>query len=161
MRVSPPTVRKWVKRYLSQGVEGLVDRSSRPRRSPQRLPERIVRRIGDLRRRRWTGARIAEAMKLAVSTVSLWLRRLGLGRLTSLEQKPIVVRYERRRPGELLHLDTKKFGRIRGIGHRIHGDRSGRVRGIGWEYLHVCVDDATRVAYAEMQPNEGPQTVAS
>jgi transposase InsO family protein len=107
-----------------------------------------------LRRRKYTGLRIAEELKLAVSTVSLWLRRLGLGRLRDLEPKPVVVRYEKKRPGELLHLDTKKLGRIQGIGHRITGDRRGSGHGLGWEFLHVCVDDATRVAYAEVLPDE-------
>jgi transposase InsO family protein len=93
-------------------------------------------------------------LKLAVSTVSLWLRRLGLGRLKNLEPRPVVVRYEKKRPGELLHLDTKKLGRIRGIGHRITGDRRGSGHGLGWEFLHVCVDDATRVAYTEILPDE-------
>jgi len=152
--VSPATVRKWVKRYEWGGWKALEDRSSRPRRSPRRLPQRTVRRIEQLRRRRWAGLRIAEELALAVSTVGLWLRRLGLGRLRHVEPKPVVVRYEKKRPGELLHLDTKKLGRIQGIGHRIHGDRQRRSRGAGWEFLHVCVDDATRVAYAEVLPNE-------
>lgn len=159
MRVSPPTVRKWVMRYQAQGVRGLLDRSSRPRRSPARLPEKLVRRIGKLRRRGWTGLRIAEALEIAVSTVGLWLRRLGLERLRNLEPQPVVVRYERKRPGELLHLDTKKLGRIGRVGHRINGDRTTRVRRIGWEYLHVCIDDATRVAYAEMSSEEGERAV--
>lgn len=118
----------------------------------------MVRRIEQLRRRRWASLRIAEELELAVSTVGLWLRRLGLGRLRKLEPKPVVVRYEKKRPGELLHLDTKKLGRIQGIGHRIHGDRRTRKRGIGWEFLHVCVDDATRVAYAEVLPDEREDT---
>jgi transposase InsO family protein len=153
-RVSERTVRKWVERYRAEGVSGLVDRSSRPRRSPNAFPRKLVQQIERLRRRRYTGLRIAEELKLAVSTVGLWLRRLGLGRLKDLEPRPVVVRYEKKRPGELLHLDTKKLGRIHGIGHRIHGDHSKRSRGIGWEFLHVCVDDATRVAYAEMLPDE-------
>jgi hypothetical protein len=118
------------------------------------LAQKLVRQIERLRRRRWTGLEIAAELKLAVSTVSLWLRRLGLGRLRYLEPKPVVVRYEKKRPGELLHLDTKKLGRIHGVGHRIHGNRRTRARGIGWEFLHVCVDDATRVAYAEVLPDE-------
>ena len=154
MGVSERTVRKWVNRHRAEGVSGLVDRSSRPHRSPCRLAQRLVRRIEQLRRRKYTGLRIAEELELAVSTVSLWLRRLGLGRLRSLDPKPVVVRYEKKRPGELLHLDTKKLGRIQGIGHRIHGDRQRRARGVGWEFLHVCVDDATRVAYAEVLPDE-------
>jgi len=152
--VCPATVRKWVRRYERGGWKALEDRSSRPRRSPRRLPGRTVRRIEQLRRRRWTSLRIAEVLELAVSTVGLWLRRLDLGRLKNLEPKPVVVRYEKKRPGELLHLDTKKLGRIQGIGHRIHGDRRTRKRGIGWEFLHVCVDDATRVAYAELMADE-------
>lgn len=154
MGVSRRTVYKWVKRYKREGVVGLQDRSSRPHHSPRRLPETLVKRIERLRRRRYTGLRIAEELKLAVSTVSLWLRRLGLGRLRDIEPKPVVVRYEKKRPGELLHLDTKKFGKIQGIGHRIHGDRRRRARGVGWEFLHVCIDDATRAAYAEVLPDE-------
>jgi len=152
--VSRATVRKWVRRYRTGGWKALEDRSSRPKRSPRRVPSRTVRRIEQLRRRRWASVRIAEELELAVSTVGLWLRRLGLGRLRKLEPKPVVVRYEKKRPGELLHLDTKKLGRIQGIGHRIHGDRRKRSRGVGWEFLHVCVDDATRVAYAEVLADE-------
>ena len=152
--VSRRTVYKWLRRFRREGRAGLEDRTSRPQRIPRRLDPKLVRRIERLRRRRYTGLRIAEELELAVSTVSLWLRRLGLGRLRSLEPKPTVVRYEKKRPGELLHLDTKKLGRIQGIGHRIHGDRSRRKRGIGWEFLHVCIDDATRVAYAEVLPDE-------
>jgi transposase InsO family protein len=154
MGVSRRTVRKWVGRYRAGGRKALEDRSSRPKRSPRRLATRLVRRIEVLRRRRYTSLRIAEELRLAVSTVGLWLRRLGLGRLKNLEPRPVVVRYEKQRPGELLHLDTKKLGRIQGVGHRIHGDRRTRKRGIGWEFLHVCVDDATRVAYAEVLPDE-------
>ena len=101
-----------------------------------------------------TGLEIAATLGLAVSTVSLWLRRLGLGRLKDLEPRPVVVRYERKRPGELVHLDTKKLGKIKGIGHRITGDRRGSGHGLGWEFLHVCIDDATRLAYAEVLPDE-------
>lgn len=158
MGVSEGTVRKWVKRYRAEGVSGLADRSSKPKRSPSTLPRKVVRRIERLRRRRYTGLRIAEELKLAVSTVGLWLRRLGLGRLKNLEPRPVVVRYEKKRPGELLHLDTKKLGRIQGIGHRIHGDRRRSSPGIGWEFLHVCVDDATRVAYAEVLADEKGET---
>jgi transposase InsO family protein len=154
MRVSRRTVYKWIKRYQAEGVSGLEDRSSRPRQSPQRWSEKLVKQIERLRRRRYTGLEIAEELRLAVSTVSLWLRRLGLGRLRDLDPKPVVVRYEKQRPGELLHLDTKKFGKIQGVGHRITGDRRGSGHGLGWEFLHVCVDDATRVAYAEVLPDE-------
>ena len=154
MGVSPGTVRKWVRRYQAEGERGLLDRSSRPRRSPRQLAKKVVQRIERLRRRRLTGLEIAAQLELAVSTVSLWLRRLGLGRLRNLDPKPVVVRYEKKRPGELLHLDTKKLGRIKGIGHRITGNRRGSGHGLGWEFLHVCIDDATRVAYAEVLPDE-------
>jgi transposase InsO family protein len=152
--VSRRTVYKWMARFRREGRAGLEDRTSRPRRIARRLDPKLVRRIEHLRRRRYTGLRIAEELELAISTVSLWLRRLGLGRLRNLEPKPTVVRYERKRPGELLHLDTKKLGRIQGVGHRIHGDRRRCARGVGWEFLHVCIDDATRVAYAEVLPDE-------
>jgi len=154
MGVSERTARKWIGRYEVEGRTGLMDRSSRPHRSPRQLKPALVQRIEKLRRRKWTAQQIAEALDLAISTVGLWLRRLGLGQLKVLEPRPVVIRYEKKRPGELLHLDTKKLGRIHRVGHRIHGDRRRRVRGVGWEFLHVCVDDATRVAYAEVLPDE-------
>lgn len=154
MGVSRRTVWKWVGRYRREGRAGLLDRSSRPHRIPRQLGEKRVRRIERLRRRRLTGLEIAEVLEMAVSTVSLWLRRLGLARLRDLDPKPVVIRYEMQTPGELLHLDIKKFGKIQGVGHRIHGNRRKRARGVGWEYLHVCVDDATRLAYAEVLPDE-------
>lgn len=156
--VSCRTVYKWIGRFKREGVRGLEDRTSRPHRMPRRLDPKLVQKIERLRRRKLTGLEIADTLRLAVSTVSLWLRRLGLGRLRSLEPKPVVVRYERKNPGELLHLDTKKLGRIDGVGHRIHGNRRKRKRGIGWEFLHVCIDDATRVAYAEVLPDEKAET---
>lgn len=161
MGVSRRTVYKWVSRFKAEGVDGLRDRSSRPRRSPQRWSEDLVGRVQRLRRRRYTGLEIAEELRVAVSTVSLWLRRLGLSRLRDLDPKPVIVRYEKKRPGELLHLDTKKLGRIGRVGHRIHGNRRRRARGVGWEFLHVCVDDATRVAYAEVLPDERATTATS
>ena len=161
MGVTPKVVYKWLKRFRTGGVDALVDRSSRPHRSPHRLPQKVVRQIERLRKRRYTGLRIAEELRLAVSTVSLWLRRLGLGRLRDLEPKPVVIRYEKKRPGELLHLDTKKLGRIGRVGHRIHGDRQRRARGVGWEILHVCIDDATRVSYAEVLPDERAVTATA
>lgn len=161
MGVSQRTVFKWLARYRAEGERGLQDRSSRPRRSPRQLPTKVVRRIERLRRRRYTGLRIAEELELAVSTVGLWLRRLGLGRLRDVEPRPTVLRYEKKKPGELLHVDTKKLGRIQGVGHRIHGNRMKRARGVGWEFLHVCIDDATRVAYAEVLPDERAATSAA
>ena len=152
--VSARTVWKWVQRYRTEGRPGLRDRTARPHRSPRQLRRVLERRIARLRARRKTGPQIADALGLPLSTVGDVLRRLGLGRLPSLTPRPPIVRYERERPGELLHIDAKKLGRIGRVGHRAHGDRSVRVRGIGWEALHVAVDDASRVAYAELLPDE-------
>lgn len=156
--VSERTVWKWILRYRRHGESGLEDQSSRPHRSPTRLSGRSIRRIVELRQRRWTGRRIARHLKLAVSTVSRWLRRLGLGRLKYLDPPEPVTRYERDVPGELLHVDIKPLGRINGIGHRIHGDRRRRKRGSGWEYLHVCIDDATRTVFTEVLPDQKADT---
>ncbi len=159
--VSPRTVTKWVQRWRREGAAGLLDRSSRPRRCPHQVPVRLVRRIERLRRRRATSPEIARTLGLPVATVGLVLRRLRLNRLRLLEPPVPVVRYERARPGELIHVDTKKLAHIAGIGHRIHGDRRRRPGvGRGWEYLHVCVDDATRLGYAEILAAERAETVA-
>jgi transposase InsO family protein len=161
MGVSRRTVHKWLSRFSLEGEAGLQDRSSRPRRSPGRLCRAQRRRIEQLRRRRWSSPRISRELRIPLSTVVVTLRRLGLARLKSLEPPRPVIRYERSRPGELLHIDTKKLGRIGRIGHRIHGDRSKAVPGIGWEYLHVCVDDASRLAYTEVLPDEKGHTCAA
>ena len=153
--LSRVTVRKWFRRWREEGPRGLLDRRSTPTRIPHRTPERLERRIAQLRRRGWVAWQIAYSVKMAISTVSAVLRRLGLGRLSFLEPKPPApYRYERQQPGDLLHVDTKKLGRIGAIGHRIHGRRADRCRGVGWEYVHVCVDDHTRLAYAEVLPDE-------
>lgn len=154
MGVSTRTVYKWLSRFEHEGEAGLLDRSSRPLHSPHRLRRTLRRRIETLRRRRYTAPRIARELQLPVSTVVVTLRRLGLARLSHLEPPRTVIRYERSRPGELLHIDIKKLGRIVRVGHRIHGDRRQRVKGAGWEYLHVCVDDATRLAYTEILTDE-------
>lgn len=156
--VSVRTVYKWLRRYRQQGVDGLQDLSSRPEQCPCRTPRAQVKRIVKLRRHRLTAWEIAQKLSMSPSTVARWLRRHGMGRLESLEPKPPVRRYERARPGELLHLDTKKLARITRPGHRIHGDRSTRVRGAGWEFAHVAVDDHSRVAYAQVLVNEGRDT---
>lgn len=156
--VSPRTVYKWLQRYREEGAAGLADRSSRPHRCPHETPRTVVRRILKLRRQRLTAWEIGQRLSVAVSTVWLWLKRHGLGRLRALDPKPPVVRYERKHPGSLLHLDTKKLGRIVRPGHRIHGDRSTRSRGAGWEYAHVAVDDHSRVAYAEVFEAEDQYT---
>ena len=154
--VSVQTVRKWRRRYQSDGHDGLRDHTSRPRRSPRQLSAVLERRIARLRAQRRSGPQIADTLGLPLSTVGDVLRRLGLGRLPSLTVRPPIVRYERARPGELLHIDAKKLGRIVVVGHRITGDRA--IRGprqrTGWECLHVAIDDCSRVAYAELLPDE-------
>ena len=150
------TVRKWRDRFVAEGAVGLADRTSRPHRSPTRLAEPAEQEIEALRRQRLSGPAIARRLGRPVSTVGAVLRRRGLGRLAALDPKPPIVRYQRERPGELIHIDTKKLGRIDGIGHRITGHHVGmlRNRGIGWEHLHVAVDDASRLAYTELLPDE-------
>ena len=155
----PTTVYRWVRRWQCHGPAGLVDRSSRPRRSPTRLRAAVVRRIAVLRQRGWSSLRIAAWLRLRPSTVVRTLQRLGLNRRPALTPPLPVVRYERERPGELLHVDTKRLGRIGRVGHRIHGDRTTRVRGIGWETVHVAIDDATRIAYVEVLADEQTPTV--
>jgi transposase InsO family protein len=154
--VSERTVRKWLARWRAGGEPALNDRSSAPARQ-RRLPSERVAAIETLRRQRLTSPVIARRLALPLSTVGRVLRRLGLGRLKSLDPPAPVVRYQRERPGELIHIDTKKLGKIASIGHRITGRRSGMInrhRGIGWEYLHVAVDDASRLAYTEILPDE-------
>jgi transposase InsO family protein len=164
--VSVRCARKWVGRYKAAGEAGLVDRSSAPRRVANRTPAERVAVIVGLRQLRMTAAEIAEVLAMPLSTVSVVLKRNGLGRLgrLGLEQP---VRYERSRPGELVHIDVKKLGRIEGgAGKRVGGRRLGAYRGartdlngkrrgtIGWEYVHVAVDDHSRLAYAEVLPDE-------
>jgi transposase InsO family protein len=158
--VTERTVYRWVRRWREQGALGLVDRSSRPHRSPGQLPARAVRVIGSLRRLRMTAAQIAEVLGLALSTVSLWLKRIGLGKRSRLEPPEPPNRYERRHPGELVHVDIKQLGRIstRGAGHRMVGHRRSQIkpgnkpRPTRFEYVHVMIDDHTRLAYAEVLP---------
>jgi transposase InsO family protein len=160
--VSTRTVAKWVARY--RAGEPLTDRSSAPRRVPARTPSRTIDAIEALRRLRMTAAEIAEVLGIALSTVSRWLRRIGLGKRSRLEPPEPPNRYERARPGELVHLDVKKLGRIQVPGHRVTGNRRVRARlqggRAGWEFVHVCVDDATRLAYAEVLADERGPTAA-
>lgn len=159
--VSRQTVRKWHDRYVAEGLEGLRDRTSRPHRSPRQLPRYQRRQIERRRRRRWSSLRIAQYYGHPVTTVVTIQRRLGLNRLSRLEPPRPVLRYEHRRPGALVHLDIKKLGKIGRIGHRIHGDRRRRSRRLGWEHVHVAIDDCTRLAYAEVLPrDDGPTTAA-
>lgn len=154
--VSERTAYKWLARYRTGGDAALRDRSSAPGRSKRWLGPEAVAAIERLRRQRLTGPSIARTLGLPRSTAGAVLRRLGLGRLSALQEKPPVVRYQRERPGELIHIDSKKLGKIKGIGHRITGYREGvhRSRGIGWEVLHVAIDDASRLAYTELLPDE-------
>ena len=170
--VSERTAGKWRARWRAEGEAGLRDRSSAPRRSPARLAADRIHAIEALRRLRMTAAEIAECLGMALSTVSRWLKRIGLGRLSRLEPPQPPNRYERRRPGELVHVDVKKLGRIQGPGHRVTGNRAvrarrtrvgnnGRLLGTaGWEVCHVCVDDATRLAYVEVLEDEKGKTAA-
>jgi transposase InsO family protein len=154
------TVSKWVNRFQEEGVEGLRDRSSRPLSSPDQTPVATCAAVEALRRQRRTGKHIAAEVGVSPATVSRILKRLGLNKLSALEPAEPIRRYEREHPGELIHIDIKKLGRIDGIGHRITGDRTGqsnrraRGKGLGWEYVHVCVDDASRVAFVQVMPSE-------
>ncbi len=156
--VSVRTVSKWLARFRAEGGDGLVDRSSAPVVVPHRTPEQRVELIVLLRRLRMTGAEIAETLAMPRSTVSTVLTRIGLGKLSRLEPPEPANRYERKRPGELVHIDVKKLGRIGRPGHRVNGDRRTRSRGIGWEFVHICIDDATRIAYVEVLDNEQATT---
>jgi transposase InsO family protein len=158
--VSRRTAHKWLGRHAEGGVGALEDRTSRPRRSPLKLAKEWVELILMLRRSRMTSPAIAARLRLPNSTVARVLGRHGLSRLRALEPVQPVQRYEWERPGDMLHLDVKKLGRIRGVGHRITGDRAAgkRNRGIGWDFVHVCIDDASRVAYVEVLPDEKGQT---
>ena len=150
------TVAKWVARFESEGVEGLRDRSSRPLFSPSQATPAVCAAVEALRRQRHTGEQIAAEVGVSAATVSRVLRRLGLNRLSALEPAEPVLRYERTAPGELLHIDIKKLGKFNRIGHRITGDRTGQsnTRGIGWEYVHLVIDDHSRLAYSEILPDE-------
>jgi len=159
-QVSRQTVQKWVQRYRAAGLDGLQDRSSRPQRSPTRLRRAHRRQIERRRRRRWSSLRTARDLRLPVATVVREHRRLGLEHLSRLEPPRPAHRYEWPAAGDLLHLDIKKLGKIGRIGHRIHGDRTTRVRGIGWEAVHVAIDDCTRLSYAEVLPDERQHTTA-
>lgn len=154
--VSRRTAYRWLDRHRGGGERRLYDRSSAPRRCPRRVAPRRVAEIERLRRQRMAGPAIARMLGMARSTVGLILRRLGLGKLKALEPKAAVIRYEHAAPGEMIHLDIKKLGRFDVAGHRATGHRhKGRTYRAGWDFLHVCVDDASRLAYTEILPSEG------
>jgi transposase InsO family protein len=158
--VTAKTVAKWVGRFRTGGVAGLRDRSSRPHSLPSQTPAVTSSRVEELRRRRYTGRQIAVEVGISPATVSRILRRLGLNRLIALEPAEPVRRYERQHPGELIHIDIKKLGKFNRVGHRITGDRTGqssqrsRGEGPGWEFVHVCIDDASRIAFSKVMKNE-------
>src|ERR1700692_593165 len=150
---TPQTFAKWLERFRTEGVDGLRDRSSRPLSLPSQTAPATCAAVEALRRQRYTGKQIAAEVGVSPATVSRILQRLGLNKLSALEPAEPVRRYEREHPGEIIHIDIKKLGRIDGIAHRITGDRRGRSnnRGVGWEYVHVCIDDASRVAFVQAE----------
>ena len=154
------TVAKWVERFRAQGVDGLRDRSSKPHSLPGQTPPAKCAAVEALRRQRHTGNQIAAEVGVSAATVSRILRRLGLNRLSALEPVEPIRRYQRENPGELIHIDIKKLGKFNRIGHRITGDRTrqsnlrSRGEGPGWEYVHVCIDDASRIAFSQVMKNE-------
>ena len=161
--ISDRTARRWLARWRTEGQAGLLDRSSAPRRIPRNTPPERVAQIVRLRRLRWAAAQIAVTLRAALSTVSAVLKRVGLGKRSRLDPPEPPNRYERRRPGELVHIDIKKLGRILKPGHRVTGNRRGQahthrdgkaVRLAGWEFIHVAIDDHSRLAYAEVLGDE-------
>ena len=154
--VCPRTARKWVGRYNSEGLSGLQDRSSRPKRLRRPTPQVIVERIESLRRQRMPGKEIAAQVGVSAATVSRVLQRLGLNKLSALAPAEPPRRYERERPGEMIHIDIKKLGRFDRAGHRVRGERreEWRNRGAGWEFVHVAIDDASRIAFSRIMKSE-------
>jgi len=152
--VSVRTAYKWLKRFREEGPDGLSDRTSRPHACPHATPPALVEQVLEQRRLRHTYRQISRQLPVAVSTIARLLRRAGLHCLAELEPALPENRYEYARPGQLLHLDIKKLGRICSPGHRVTGDRSHRHRGIGWEYVHLAIDDHSRVAFASIAPDE-------
>jgi len=153
---TPKTVAKWVERFRAEGVDGLQDHSSRPLSLPSQTAPATCAVVEALRRQRHTGKQIAAEVGVSPATVSRILRRLGLNRMRDLEPAEPVRRYEREHPGELIHIDIKKLGKFNRIGHRITNDRTGQsnARGIGWEFVHVCIDDASRIAFSRVMKDE-------
>ncbi|MER8428710.1 IS481 family transposase, partial [Mesorhizobium sp. M1403] len=153
--VSAKIVARWVERYKAEGRVGMVDRSSRPAHMPQATAASTAERIVALRRQRWTGSHIAHEVGVSPATVSRVLKRAGLSRLSDIEPAEPIRRYEREHPGEMIHIDIKKLGRFSQVGHRITGDpQKGKSRGAGWEFVHVCIDDASRIAFSQILADE-------
>jgi transposase InsO family protein len=161
---TPKTVGKWIERFEGEGVEGLRDRSSRPLSSPSQATPAVCATVEASRRQRHTGEQIAAEVGVSAATVSRILKRLGLNRLSALEPAEPIRRYERAHPGELIHIDIKKLGRIGSIGHRITGRQTGGINrhlGIGWEFVHVCIDDASRVAFSQVMKDERKESAVA
>ncbi|KAA1193996.1 IS481 family transposase [Pseudohalioglobus sediminis] len=155
MGVSTRTAYKWLNRFLKEGEAGLVNRSSRPRRCPHAVPVKMAQRVIKLRRQRKTYRHIAQTVGTSQSTVARILTRAGLNRLSHLEPAKPDNRYEHESPGDLLHLDIKKLGRFRQPGHRVTGTRQHcKNYGAGWEYVHIAIDDHSRIAFGSIHPNE-------
>ncbi len=152
--VSAKTAAKWVERFRQMGRAGLADRSCRPLRLRRPTPPELAERVEALRRERWTGLRIAQATGLSRATVSHILRRRRLSRMRDLEPRQPALRYEHPNPGDLLHLDIKKLGRIAKPGHRVTGNLADRTRRVGWECVHVAIDDHSRIAFSAIFPDE-------
>ena len=163
MGVSVSTVYKWRRRHLEEGLAGLRDRSSRPHASPNRTPDDIEAKVIALRKERRIYNRIAKEVGVSRATVGRILTRHGLNRWRDLEPCEPVRRYERDRPGEMIHIDIKKLGRFDRVGHRITKDRTGQSnsRGIGWEFVHVCIDDHSRLGMAEIMPDEKKESAVA
>ena len=159
--VTERTAAKWVRRYREQGVAGLGDRSSRPHRLYRPTSSQTVERVEALRRERRTGYWIARQTGLSRATVSRILRRLKLNRIRDLEPAPVIQRYEHAAPGDLLHLDIKKLGRIERPSHRVTGNRRDHVKRAGWEYVHVAIDDHSRIAYSSVYPDQKRSSVVA
>jgi transposase InsO family protein len=166
--VSTKTARKWVARFQAEGPDGLRDRSSRPHTLRQPTLQATRELIVDLRRQRITAQQIAHDVGVSPATVSRVLKRAGISRLRDLDPAPPVRRYQRAHPGELIHLDIKKLGRFERAGHRVTGDRRGqsnrrgtKLGGMGWEFVHVCIDDASRVAFSQIKPDERKESAVA
>ncbi len=159
--VDAKTVKKWVTRFRSEGAAGLADRSSRPKALRRPTPACTALRIVALRRQRWTGQQIAKETKVSPATVSRILRQARLSRIRDLRPPGPVVRYERQTPGELIHIDIKKLGRFDQVGHRITEDRTRKSRGAGWEFVHLCIDDNSRVAFSQVLPDERKESAVA
>jgi transposase InsO family protein len=160
---TPKTARKWVDRFLAEGVDGLRDRSSRPLSSPSQIPLATADAVENLRRERRTQEHIAAEIGISKASVSRILKRRGLSRLASLEPQEPHPRYERAKPGEIIHLDIKKLGRFSSVGHRVTGRRSGYCssQGAGWEFVHVAIDDHSRIARAEIFPDQKKESAVA